>query len=154
MAHLKILLPFNFTEHDNKALDFAIRSYAGQEDAHITLYNAHTPVPDIDVRSDPVMERMRGHLDYLSKQIFEQEDALKKTKEKLLQRGFSSDRVRYIFEPLKKDIAGDIIDQVLKGNFDVVILNRKPTKITRFFTRSVFFKVISTVKSVTVCVVN
>jgi hypothetical protein len=144
MSHLKILLPFNFTEHDNKALDFAIRSYAGQEDAHITLYNAHTPVPGIDVRSDPVMERMRSHLDYLSK----------KTKEKMLQSGFSSDRVRYIFEPLKKDIAGDIIDQILKGNFDVVILNRKPTKITRFFTRSVFFKVVSTVKSVTVCVVN
>ena len=154
MADLKILLPFNFTEHDNKALDFAIRTYAGQKDAHITLYNAHAPVPDIDVRSDPVMERMRSHLDYLSKQIFDQEDALKKIKEKLLQSGFSSGRVRYIFKPLKKDIAGDIIDQILKGNFDVVILNRKPTKITRFFTRSVFFKVISTVKSVTVCVVN
>jgi len=154
MADLKILLPFNFTEHDNKALGFAIRTYAGHEDAHIALYNAYTPAPDIDVRSDPVMERMRSHLDYLSKQIFDQEDALKKIKEKLLLSGFSSGRVRYIFEPLKKDIAGDIIDQVLKGNFDVVILNRKPTKITRFFTRSVFFKVISTVKSVTVCVVN
>jgi hypothetical protein len=154
MAHLKILLPFNFTEHDNKALDFAIRTYAGHEDTHITLYNAHTPTPDIDMRSDPVMERMRSHLDYLSIQIYNQEDALKKTKEKLLKSGFSSDRVRYIFKPLKKDIAGDIIDQVLKGNFDVVILNRKPTKITRFFTRSVFLKVISTVKSVTVCVVN
>jgi len=154
MAHLKILLPFNFTEHDNKALDFAIRTYAGHEDTHITLYNAHTPVPVIDVRSDPVMERMRSHLDYLSIQIYNQEDALKKTKEKLLKSGFSSDRVRYIFKPLKKDIAGDIIDQVLNGNFDVVILNRKPAKITRFFTRSVFLKVISTVKSVTVCVVN
>jgi len=154
MAHLKILLPFNFTEHDNKALDFAIRTYAGHEDAHITLYNAHSSAPDIDMRSDPVMERMRSHLDYLSIQIYNQEDALKKTKEKLLKSGFSSERVRYIFKPLKKDIAGDIIDQVLKGNFDVVILNRKPTKITRFFTRSVFFKVISTVKSVTVCVVN
>lgn len=63
MAYLKILLPFNFTENDNKALDFAIRTYAGHEDAHITLYNAHTPAPDIDMRSDPVMERMRSHLD-------------------------------------------------------------------------------------------
>ncbi|UCD30956.1 MAG: universal stress protein [Desulfobacterales bacterium] len=154
MAHLKILMPFNFTEHDNNALDFAISTYADHKDAHITLYNAHTPAPDIDVRSDPVMERMRSHLDYLSKQIYEQKDALKEAREKLLQSGFSSDRVSYIFEPLKKDIAGDIIDQVLKGNFDVVILNRKPTKITRFFTRSVFYKIISTVKRVTVCVVN
>jgi len=38
MADLKILLPFNFTEHDNKALDFAIRTYAGHEDAHSTRY--------------------------------------------------------------------------------------------------------------------
>lgn len=154
MAYLKILLPFNFTENDNKALDFAIRTYAGHEDAHITLYNAHTPAPDIDMRSDPVMERMRSHLDYLLKQIFDQENALKKAKDKLLESGLSSDRVKYIFEPSKKDIAGDIIDQVSKGNFDVVILNRKPTKITRFFTRSVFFKVVSTAKNVTVCVVN
>ena len=154
MTYLKILLPFNFTAHDDKALDFAIRTYAGHEDAHITLFNAHTPAPDIDMRSDPVMERMRSHLDYLSKQIYDQEDALKKAIEKLLQNGFSSDQVRYVFEPLKKDIAGDIIDQVFMGKFDVVILNRKPAKITRFFTRSVFFKVISTVINVTVCVVN
>ena len=154
MSPLKVLLPYNFSEHDNKALDFAIRTYAGHEDTYITLFNAHTPAPDIDMRSDPVMERMRSHLDYLSKQIFDQEDALKKVKEKLLQSGFSSDRVGYIFEPLKKDIAGDIIDQVSKGDFDVVILNRKPAKITRFFTRSVFFKVVSTLKDVTVCIVN
>ena len=154
MAYLNILLPFNFTEHDNKALDFAIKTYGIHEDAHITLYNAHTPAPDIDIRNDPVMERMRSHLDYLSKQIYDQEDALKKARERLLQGGFSTDRVKYIFEPLKKDIAGDIIDQVSKGNFHVVILNRKPTKITKFFTRSVFLKVVSTIKNVTVCVVN
>ncbi len=154
MSSQKILLPYNFTSYDRKALDFAIRSFAHQKDVEITLFNAYTPVPEIEVRGSPVMEKMRGTLGYLSQKIKEQEDELKVVRNKLLGKGFSEDRIHTIFEPKKKDIAGDIIDLALKGRFNVVVLNRKPGKIIRFFTGSVFNKVETSLKEATVCIVS
>ena len=154
MASQKILLPYNFTSHDQKALDFAIRSFAHQKDVEITLFNAYTPVPEIEVRGSPVMETMRGNLGYLSQKIKEQEDELKVVRNKLLEKGFSKDRIHTVFEPKKKDIAGDIVNLALKGRFNVVVLNRKPGKITRFFAGSVFNKVVTSLKEATVCIVS
>ena len=141
MASQKILLPYNFTSHDQKALDFVIRSFAHQQDVELTLFNAYTSVPDIEVRGSPIMETMRGNLSYLSQKIKEQEDELMVVRNKLLENGFSKDRIHTVFEPKKKDIAGEIVDLALKGRFNVVVLNRKPGKIARFFTGSVFDKV-------------
>jgi len=154
MSSQKILLPYNFTSYDQKALDFAIRSFAHQKDVEITLFNAYIPVPEIEVRSSPVMETMRRNLGYLSQKIKEQEDELKVVRNKLLEKGFSEDRIHTLFEPKKKDIAGDIIDLALKGRFNLVVLNRKPGKIIQFFTGSVFNKVVTSLKEATVCIVS
>ena len=154
MASQKILFPYNFTSHDQKALDFVIRSFAHQKDVELTLFNAYTSVPDIEVRGSPIMETMRGNLSYLSQKIKEQEDELKVVRNKLLERGFSKERIHTVFEPKKKDIAGDIVDLALKGRFNVVVLNRKPGKIARFFTGSVFNKVVTSLKETTVCIVS
>ncbi len=154
MASQKILLPYNFTSHDQKALDFVIRSFAHQQDVELTLFNAYTSVPDIEVRGSPIMETMRGNLSYLSQKIKEQEDELMVVRNKLLENGFSKDRIHTVFEPKKKDIAGEIVDLALKGRFNVVVLNRKPGKIARFFTGSVFNKVVTSLKETTVCIVS
>ena len=79
---------------------------------------------------------------------------LKDAKQNLLQSGFSADEVRHIFAPMNKDIANSIIEQAAKEKYDVVVLSRQPAKIARLFTRSVFTKVVSTLKDITVCVVN
>jgi hypothetical protein len=100
------------------------------------------------------MGKIKGQLDQLAKKVYEQEHALKDAKQLLLQSGFSKDEVHHIFEPVKKDIATSIIGQVSKGNFNVVVLSRKPAKITRLFTRSIFLKVVSTLQNITVCIVN
>ncbi len=154
MASQKILLPYNFTSNDQKALDFVIRSFAHQQDVELTLFNAYTSVPDIEVRGSPIMETMRGNLSYLSQKIKEQEDELMVVRNKLLENGFSKDRIHTVFEPKKKDIAGEIVDLALKGRFNVVVLNRKPGKIARFFTGSVFDKVVTSLKETTVCIVS
>ena len=154
MARQKILLPYNFTQYDRKALDFVIRNFPKGEQNEITLFNAYIPVPDIDLKGNPIMGKMKGQLDQLAKKVYEQEQALKDAKQYLLENGFSTGEVRHIFEPVKKDIATSIIDQVSKGNYDVVVLSRKPAKITRLFTRSIFLKVVSTLQNITVCIVN
>ena len=154
MASQKILLPYNFTSYDQKALDFVIRTFISQEDVEITLFNAYTPAPEIEMRGSPIMEKMKGTLGYLSQRAKEQEEEVKAVKDKLLEKGFTEDRIHTVFEPKKKDIAGDIIDLALKGKFNVVVLNRKPGKIARFFTGSVFSKVVTALKETTVCIVS
>ncbi len=146
MDRKKVLIPYNFTANDDKSLDFAVRRFADDENAEVTLFNAYTPVPEIDVRNNPVMEKMSFNLSWLRQKINEQENGLKQALENLAKRGISGDRAKYLFRPLKKDVARDIIDLIDSENFDFVVLNRSPARITRFFTKSVSEKVAAGVR--------
>jgi len=90
----------------------------------------------------------------LSQRINEQDDELKTIKSHLSGKGFRDDKIHIVFEPKKKDVAGDIIDLAHNGPFNVVVLNRKPGKIARFFTGSVFSKVVAALKDTTICIVS
>jgi hypothetical protein len=93
-------------------------------------------------------------LSYLAQRINEQDDELKSIKNHLSGKGFSEDKIHIVFEPKQKDIAADIIDLAQNGRFNVVVLNRKPGKIARFFTGSVSGKVVAALKDATVCIVS
>lgn len=43
MATQKILVTYNFTSYDQKALDFVIRTFVHLKDVEITLLNVYTP---------------------------------------------------------------------------------------------------------------
>jgi hypothetical protein len=154
MASQKILLPYNFTNYDQKALDFVIRTFAHLEDVEVTLFNSYTPVPEVKTNDSPVMDKLKGNLTYLSQRIREQEEGLKVAKRNLLENGFSEDQIHYVFKPRNKDIAGEIIDLALSGRYDLIVINRKPGKVTRFFTGSVLNKVASVLKDTTICLVT
>ncbi len=154
MAGQRILLPYNFTNYDQKALDFVIGTFAHSEDVELTLFNAYTPVPEIETSDSPIMDKLKGNLTYLSQRIREQEEGLKVAKRNLLENGFSESQIHYIFKPRNKDIAGEIIDLALNGRYDLVIINRKPGKVTRFFTGGVFHKVASAMKDTAICLVT
>jgi nucleotide-binding universal stress UspA family protein len=154
MSSQKILVPYNFTAYDQKALDFIIRTFAHLEDVEITLFHTYIPAPEIDVRSTPMMEKLKGDISFLSKKIKEQEKGLKTAKQKLLQNGFSESRVHYIFQPRKKDVAAEVIALAKNQNFNLIVLNSKPGKLSHFFTGNLFSKVINALKDTTVCVVS
>jgi hypothetical protein len=154
MASQKILLPYNFTNYDQKALDFVIRTFVHLEDVEVTLFNSYTSVPEVKTNDSPVMDKLKGNLTYLSQRIREQEEGLKVAKRNLLENGFSEDQIHYVFKPRNKDIAGEIIDLALSGRYDLIVINRKPGKITRFFTGSVLNKVASVLKDITICLVT
>ena len=122
MAKSKILVPYNFTAYDEKALDFVIRTFAGNKDVEITLFNAYTPIPEIDMKESPIMEKLKNNLSLLSKKNKEQEDELKAVKQNLVQNGFSENQVRYIFQPRKKDIAAGIISLTNIHNFNICFM--------------------------------
>ena len=153
MAGHRILLPYNFTRQDEKALDFVVRSFTQFEDTEITLFNAYTPVPEIKLRESPVMEKVQSNLNYLTRILFEQEEALNEVKDRLAAGGVPEQQVYCVFKPRKKDIASEVIDFSMNNDFDIIILNRKSGRVTRFFTGSVFNKVITALKDITVCIV-
>ena len=150
----KILFPYNFTSNDKKALDFICRTFSDKKEAQVTLFNAYIPLPAIEMRGSPIMEQMKDTLSYLSLRAKEQEEALKTIKINLLSKGFSENSIDIVFEPKKRDVAGDIIDLAQDGRFNVVVLNRRPGKIARFFAGSVSSKVVAALKNTTVCIVS
>ncbi len=154
MAIQKILLPYNFTTLDQKALAFVNSTFGRLEEVEITLFYAYTPLPQIEAESTSVMGKLKGNLGYLSQKIMQQETELKTVAEKLLQTGFAQNRIHTAFRPRKKDIAAEIIELASKDNFSVVVINHKPGKASRFFTGSVFSKVVSALKDTTVCIVS
>ena len=154
MVSRKVLVPYNFTDYDEKALDFVIQRFGDDESIEVILFNAYVPVPEIELRNSPIMEKISRNLSFLQHKIHAKEAEIRQARQKLLQNGFSKDRVHYIFRAIKKDVAQDIIDIAVESGLDVVVLNRNPGKITRFFSRSVSNIVVNTLKEIEVDVVT
>ena len=154
MATQKILLPYNFTRFDQKALDFVINTFGNREDIEVTVFNAYTPVPEIETAASSVTSKLKGSLTYLTQKIAEQETELKMIKQKLVENGFEDGLVHTVFQPRKREVASEIIDIATNNKFDVIVISHKPGKATRFFTGSRYNKVIAALKVVTVCVVS
>ena len=151
MVAPRILLPYNFTIYDEKALDFVIKTFTNQKDARITLFYTYTPLPELDMES-PVLKQMKGAVRSLSQELNEKENGLKSAREALLRRGFSEDQVDYTLKKRMKSVADEIIDSVSRGHYTVLVLSRQPGKATRLFARSVHNKVLSALKNVTICI--
>ena len=154
MKSEKVLVPYNFTHYDQKALDFVIRTFSTSTDADVTLFAAHTPVPQIDVGASPIMDRLKGSLNYLQNQKKEQASALRQAVQILIEAGFAEQRVRPLFVPKRKDVAAEIVALVRKNGYTLVVLNHQQGKVTHFFTGNVYNKVISALKDTTICVVT
>ena len=155
MAMQKVLVPSNLTGNDDKSLEFVVQRFVQEEDVEVTLFNAYNPVPEIEVRNNPIMEKMSRNLSYRRQLLADQEKELDQARMKLIQKGFSKDKVNCIFTAVKTDVAQDIISLVRKNNYSTVVLNKDPAKITRFFTKSISKKVTATLgKDITVFVVS
>jgi len=154
MAATKILVPYNFSILDQKAIGFVIRTFVHLEEVEITLFHVYTPVPELEAQETSVMGKLKGNLSYLSQKIMQQESELKAVKEKLVQNGFAESLTRTVFKPRKKDIASEIVELASSDQMNVIVLSHKSGKATRFFTGSVFSKVVSALKDTSVCVVT
>jgi len=153
MAAHKILVPYNFTRNDQKALGFVIESYADDAEAEITLLHAYAPLPKIETDDRTVMARLSENLAYLRQKLNDTEEALKTARTRLIKAGFAADKVACVFKPQQKDAAQEIVDLVRQGRFNTIVLNRRPSSINRFFTPSVSKKVTKALTDVDVITV-
>lgn len=153
MAGQRVLLAYNFTPYDQRSLDFAVRTFLNAGDVEITLFNAYSPVPELDSRETQVLDRMRGNISYLYQKIEEQKVAIQQAAEALRNRGFRPGQIHWIYRPRQKDVAGEIVEFAREERYDVVILSQKPGRISRLFTGNVVQKVVNALQDITVCVV-
>ena len=84
----------------------------------------------------------------------QRENDLKAITEKLSETDLAKCQIHTIFRPRKKDIASEIINLHRDINFDAIVLNRKASRVTRFFSGSVSHKVLMTLKETAVCIVS
>jgi hypothetical protein len=152
MVKQKILVPYNFTAYEEKALDFIIGTYAKREDVHVTLFHAYTPLPVVDMDASPEMQKMRSGMAFLNEEIMRKEEGLKSAKAHLLENGFTDHQIDYIFRTRERSIAEEIVETASKGRYRVLVLSRQPGKTARFFARSVHSKVLTALKGVTICI--
>jgi nucleotide-binding universal stress UspA family protein len=148
------MLPYHFTHLDQKALNFVTDTFGKLENIAVTVFHAYTPIPEIDTDATSVTGKLKGSLSYLSQKLKEYEALLDEVKGKLIEGGFPENRVDCIFRPRKKDIASEIIELATSDKFDIIVLNRKHARVTRFFSGSISHKVVMTLKDVTVCIVS
>jgi nucleotide-binding universal stress UspA family protein len=154
MAAQKILLPYNFSQTDQKALAFVIRTFGATGNAELTLFHAFTPISEIEASDQSATDKLKRRLSYLTQELTERELALQEIRQYLIDEGFDRDKVRYVFKSRKGETAAAIIDQTKEDSYDVIVLSHKPGKVMRFFTGSVFTKVVTAVRDITVCIVS
>jgi hypothetical protein len=150
MATFTILLPYNYSPNDQKAIRFAIDAFAGRGETRIMLFHAYTPLPTIDVSASPENAKMRSGMTYLAAELKEKEEALKVVGDMLVERGFDRDAVTCVFKRRVKSAAEEIVEMVAGCN--VLLLSRGAGKVTHFFTRSIYARVVTALRGVTICV--
>ena len=150
MATFRVLLPYNYSPNDQKAIRFVIDVFTGQKDVHLTLFHVYTPLPVIDVGANPENLKMRSGINFLASELKEKEEALRAVGEMLVENGFDSNRVSCEFKQRSKSAAEEIVDAVAGCN--VLVLSRGGGKVTHFFTRSIYARVVSALRGVTICV--
>ena len=154
MAIQKILVAYNFTKLDNKAIEFVTNTFAHIDGVEITFFHAYSPLPEIETQASEITGKLKSSLTYLSQQVMQRENDFKAIVEKLSKNDLANSRVNTVFRPRKKDIASEIISLNHETNFDVIVLNRKASRVTRFFSGSVSNKILVGLKETTVCIVS
>jgi nucleotide-binding universal stress UspA family protein len=154
MDSQKLLLPYNFTPQDKKALYFVVHNFGKDKNTMVVLFHAYTALPEIQVSKSEVTSKLRENMSYLSQKISDRERALEEARKYLIDNGMAPENVRCVFKSRKKEVASEILDFSRKEKVDIVVLNPQSSGIKRFFTGNVFNKVVEGARNVTVSIVT
>ncbi len=145
MFRKKILIPYSFSQRDEKSIHYAIKNYAGDNTIFLSILYLHAPIPKVGTftlgRENLIKKMGKEIIDFRQK-----EDELFKVKEQFLENNFNSDQVEILFLEKKNSVAKDIVEIVTQGKFTTIVLNRSPGKRIATFSESVSLKIISSLK--------
>ncbi len=148
----KILLPYNFTSHNQKAVDFVIQTFAREPEAFVTMFHAYAQLPEIDLAANPEMSKLRSPMISIAQDLREKEATLNALMEQLVKKGFSRHKVDCIFQKREKSVSDAIIKIIKKEGYQVVVLVRSPGKVFRMLGRGVSSKIVTSLTDVAVCI--
>lgn len=154
MAGKRILVPFNFTAYDERALHYVIRTFAGEKAVHVTLLHIYASLPDLDGYSNPVLGRLRSTMASMWREVREKEQDLKRVKEDLLENGFHEGQIDTVFKPRSKNIGREIVETAQSGKYDTVVITQKPGKATRAFTKKAHDALLSDLKDTEIVIIT
>jgi len=154
MGTQKLLLPYNFTDRDRKALEFTADTFASHGGVEVTLFHAYLSLPPVQARNRQVTERLQGGMGYLRATISELESDFQNVRDELIDRGFAPAMVRALFRRREKGLLDAILDLHQRERFNLIVLSRRPGRMGRFFDSSLHAKLLSALTNVTVCVVS
>jgi hypothetical protein len=154
MGTQKLLLPYNFTDRDRNAFEFTARTFAPQGDVEITLFHAYLSLPGASAQGRQVTDRLKGDRDGLRAKIRELESELHNVRDELIDRGFAPAQVRTVLRPRKREVLDALLDLHRRERFHLIVLSRRPGRISRFFAGSLHTKLLSVLANVTICVVG
>jgi len=148
----KILLPYDFTSYNQKALDFVIQTFGKQPEIRVTLFHAYAQLLEIDLTANPEMAKLRSPMISLNQELKEKEAELHAVMGHFVKNGFHGEQLDCRFIKRQKGVSDTIIRMVKKEGYQIVVLSRTPGKIFRLLDRSVSGRVVASLKEVTVCI--
>ncbi len=128
MSINRILVPYNFSPEAEKALDLAVRLFAGREGARITLLYCYTPLPaekpDFSkaLGSWPAAVGQAILQNGMARKLKEYEDTVQQIRLQLSERGFCAECIDYVFKPTERDLVDEVVESVREGG----LRNRGP----------------------------
>jgi len=154
MAGTWILVPYNFTDYDEKALHYVIRTFAGQKAVHVSLLHAYTPLPELDGYSHASLGRLKATMASMWTEVREKERELKRVREDLIANGFEEDQVDCIFRPRLKNIGSELVEAAKKGQYNIVVITQPPKKAARAFTRKIHDILITELRNTEIVIIT
>jgi hypothetical protein len=154
MAGKRVLVPFNFSDYDERALHYVIRNYAGQPWAYVTIFHAYTPLPQLDGYTNPSVRRVKSSMAAMWREVREKEQDLQNVLQDLLVSGFSKDRLDYIFKARDKSIGEEIAQACREREYHTVVLCRKPGKASGILSRSVHDRLLSSLRDKEIVIIT
>ena len=153
----KILMAVDDSENAMRAVEFIAKSFT--PDHRITLFSVILDTPAICDMNNPsltpyFMAQKAAFCSVEDKKKALIKEALQKAKELLLKAGFEDNNITIKVEDKKKGVARGIIDEANSG-YDTIVLGRRGlTGIREFFLGSISQKVLHSVKSMSVLLVD
>ncbi|MBS3758741.1 MAG: universal stress protein [Desulfobacterales bacterium] len=154
----KILIAFDDSENSMRAVDFVAANFA--PDCSVTLLNVLLDTQALCAMESPELtpyfkaeQSAFCSLEDKKKDLVSQ--AMQRARQDLVNCGFSKDRVEARTVIREKGIARDIIKEIQKGGYDLVVLGRQGLSgVKEFFLGSIPQKIIHGTKDVSVLLVG
>lgn len=132
MDEKKILFPYNFNPKDEKAMAWIIQTYSRNPDVSVTILHLYPAIPEIVADKQSVMARMSSSIQYLRSRVAEEESKMVDVRQRLIDGGFKSKQVDYLYLPKKGDVAQEICSTAKEKGHGTIVLNRTGG-VTAFF---------------------